>query len=84
VLSAEAHERALQRFLPLFMRQLLRLRVLMVRSPGQLQQVGPQHAFASGFRALMNALANFPSTAGAKRSTSTPLSVRNARASSIL
>ena len=46
------------------------------------QQVGPQHAFGSGFLARMNALATLPSTCGAIRSTSTPTSVRNARASS--
>ena len=48
------------------------------------QQVGPQQLFASGFRARTNALANRSSTCGAMASTSTPLSVRNARASSIL
>src|SRR5439155_27146648 len=48
------------------------------------QQVGPQQLFASGLRARTNALANLSSTCGASRSMSTPLSVRNARASSIL
>ena len=48
------------------------------------QHSGPQQLFASGLRARTNALANRSSTWGASRSTSTPLSVRNARASSIL
>ena len=35
-----------------------------------------------GYAARMNALATLPSTSGAKRSTSTPASARNPRASS--
>ena len=34
-------------------------------SPAYEQQVGPQHALVSGFRARMNALATLPSTCGA-------------------
>ena len=46
------------------------------------QQVGPQHALASGLRARTNALATLPSTARAMLSTSIPTLSRNARASS--
>jgi hypothetical protein len=46
------------------------------------QHVGPQHPFASGFRARMNALATRPSICDAISSTFRPVSARNARASS--
>ena len=56
--------------------------------PSHWQHSGPQHVLAagaaSGLRARTKALANLPSTCGARRSTSIPASVRNARASSIL
>ena len=45
---------------------------------------GRSSASAAGFRARMNALANLSFTCGASGSTSRPLSVRNARASSTL
>ena len=48
------------------------------------QQLGAQHSRAAGFRARMKALMNFPSTASAMASTSTPFPERNSRASSTL
>src|SRR5262245_38905800 len=47
------------------------------------QHVGPQHEFTAGFVARMNELVNMPSTWGASASTSSPLSVKKARASSM-
>jgi hypothetical protein len=48
------------------------------------QQSGAQQLVASGFRARTNALTNRFSTCAASRSTSSPLSIRNERASSIV
>ena len=48
----------------------------------QAQQVSPQQPRASGLRARTKALAKRPSTCGARRSTSIPVALRNARASS--
>lgn len=45
------------------------------------QHSGPQQVLAAGLVARTKALANLPSTSDARRSTSTPASVRNARAS---